>query len=104
MLTKELPVLNPITKHPVLFGIISILAFGVPAITICSSYCIAMNFALDSPADGLCPLPFHEFFQIVLVISVLLALPFAGLFLFSGKHSIPSGIQLQLFKPPRTVH
>jgi len=42
-------------KNLILFVIIVILMSGMPAITLCSSYCVSSDLELDSPMDGSCP-------------------------------------------------
>ena len=91
-------------KNLTLLIIIGILVSGIPAVTLCSSYCVSNALDLDSPMDGSCPFSDHSFVQIVIVLSALFVLPLAGLFLVRDRQFIPPGVYLPLFKPPRFSH
>ena len=91
-------------KNLILLVIIGILVSGIPAVTLCSSYCVSNALDLDSPMDGSCPFSDHSFVQIVIVMSALFVLPLAGLFLVRDRQFIPPGVYLPLFKPPRFSH
>jgi hypothetical protein len=91
-------------KNFILLVIIGVLAFGIPVITLCSSYCVSSDFDLDSPMDGNCPFLFHSFIQMANVLSVLFFLPLAGFFLVKDRQFIRPGVYLHLFKPPRFSH
>jgi hypothetical protein len=91
-------------KNLILLIIIGILVSGIPAITLCSSYCVSSDLDLDSPLDGSCPFSDHSFVQIAIVLTALFILPLAGLFLARDRQFIPPGVYLPLFKPPRFSH
>jgi hypothetical protein len=88
-------------KKFILLIIIGILVSGIPAVTLCSSYCVSNALDLDSPMDGSCPFSDHSFVQIIIVLSALFVLPLAGLFLVRGRQFIPPGAYWPLFRPPR---
>ena len=88
-------------KNISLIIIVGILLYGLPGITLCSSYCATKALDLDSPADGSCPISLHIFVQIAMALSALFVLPPAGFFLERNRHFIPRGVYLPLFKPPR---
>ena len=88
-------------KNIILLIIIGILVSGIPAVTLCSSYCVSNALDLDSPMDGSCPFSDHSFVQIVIVLSALFVLPLAGLFLVRDRQFIPPGANWPLFRPPR---
>jgi hypothetical protein len=96
--------MNITKKHITLLVIIGILISGIPAITLCSSYCVSSNLEMGSSMDGSCPLSFHSFAQIVFVLSVFEILPLAGLFSVRERQFIPSGVYWPLLKPPRYSH
>jgi len=96
--------MNITKKHIVLSVIVGILVSGIPGITLCSSYCVSSNLDLDSPMDGSCPFSFHSYVQVIIVLSALFVLPFAGAFLGRDRQFITSGVYLPLFKPPRFSH
>ena len=96
--------MNITKKHLILIVIIGVLTSGIPAITLCSSYCVSSDLELDSPIDGNCPFLFHSFIQMANVLSALFVLPLAGLFLVRDRQLIPPGVYLPLFKPPRFSH
>jgi hypothetical protein len=96
--------MNITKKNLILLVIIGVLTSGIPAITLCSSYCISSDFDLDSPMDGNCPFLFHSFIQMANVFSAFFVLPLASLFLFRDRQLIPPGVYLPLFKPPRPAH
>ena len=96
--------MNITKKHLILLVIIGVLASGIPAITLCSSYCVSSDLEFDSPMDGNCPFSFHSFIQMANVLSALFVLPLAGLFLFRDRQFMPPGVYLPLFKPPRFSH
>jgi hypothetical protein len=91
--------MNLTRKKLTLYIIIGILVSGIPAITLCSFYCISGDLDLDSPMNAN-----HSFFQIAIMLSALIVLPFAGLCLVRDGQFIPPGIYLSLFKPPRFSH
>ena len=94
--------MNITKKHLILLVIIGILVSGIPVITLCSFYCISGDH--DSPLDASCPLSTHSFVQIAIMLSALIVLPLAGLFLVKDRQLIPPGSYLPLFKPPRFSH
>jgi hypothetical protein len=96
--------MNVTKKHFILFVIIGILTSGIPVITLCSSYCVSSNPDLDSPMDGSCPFTLHSFIQVIVVLSALFILPFAGQFFFRDRQFIPPGVCWPLFRPPRSSH
>jgi hypothetical protein len=96
--------MNITKKHLILLIIIGILVSGIPAITLCSSYCVSSDLEFDSPMDGNCPFSFHSFVQIVIVLSASFVLPLAGRFLVRDRQFIPPGAYWPLFKPPRFSH
>ena len=91
-------------KNLIVLIIIGILLFGIPAISLCSIYCIASDFDLDSALDGSCPFAFHFFFQVTIAVSAFFMLPLAGLFRVKDRQFIPSGVYWPLFRPPRFSH
>jgi hypothetical protein len=93
--------MNLTRKNLILLIIIGILVSGIPVITLCSFSCISSDLDRNSPLDASCPLSNHSFVQIALMLSALIVLPFAGLFLVRDRQFIPPGIYLPLFKPPR---
>ena len=93
--------MNLTWKNIIPFIIIGILVSGIPLIILCSAYCVSSDLNLDSPMDGGCPFSFHSFVQMVMVLSVLLVLPLAGLFLVRDRQFIPPGVYWPLFRPPR---
>ena len=96
--------MNITKKHLILLVIIGILVSGIPVITLCSSYCVSMSPDLDSPMNGSCPNSLHPFFQIAMVLSALLILPFVGLFLIRDRQFIKPETFWPLFRPPRYSH
>jgi hypothetical protein len=96
--------MNITKKHLILLVIIGVLASGIPAITLCSSYCVSSNPDLDSPMDGSCPFSFHSFVQVIIVLSALFVLSLAGYFLARDRQFIPPGAHWPLFRPPRFSH
>jgi hypothetical protein len=86
-------------KNFILLIIFGILVSGIPAIVLCSSYCISSD--LGSPQDANCSSSTHSFDQLAIMLSALILLPFAGLFPGKDRQRIPPGIYLPLFKPPR---
>ena len=96
--------MNRTRKNLILLTIIGILVSGIPVITLCSVYCISSDLDLDSPLDASCPLSTHSFVQIAIMLSALIVLPLAGLFLVKDRQLIPPGSYLPLFKPPRFSH
>ena len=96
--------MNLTRKNLTLLVIIGVLAFGIPVIALCSSYCVSSDLELDSPMDGNCPFSFHSFIQMANVLSALFFLPLAGLLLVKDRQFIPRGVFLPLFKPPRLSH
>jgi len=96
--------MNITKKHLILFIIVGLLVSGIPVLTLCSSYCVASDLDLDSAMDGSCPLTFHSFAQIAIVLSALFVLPLVGFFLVSNRQFIPSGVYWPLFRPPRFYH
>jgi hypothetical protein len=93
--------MNLTKKNFSVIVIFSILVSGIPALTLCSSYCVASNIDLNSSMDGSCPFSFHSFFQITSLLTALAALPLAGLFRADNRQLLPAGVHLLLFKPPR---
>lgn len=91
-------------KNLILPIIIGILVPGIPVITMCSSYCVAIDSDLDSAMDRSCPFAFHSFAQIAIVLSALFVLVLASLFPASDSQFIPAGFYMPLFKPPRFSH
>ena len=81
--------------------IIGILLSGIPAITLCSSYCVASDFDPDSAMDGSCPFSLHPFIQIAILLSTLYVLTCAGFLLATDRLSISPGVYWPLFRPPR---
>jgi len=96
--------MNLTKKNLIPLVIIGILVSGLPAITLCSSYCVSSNLDLDSPMDGSCPFSDHSFFQIAIVFSALFVLPLAGLFFVRDRQFLPAGVYSLLYKPPRFSH
>ena len=88
-------------KHLILLIIVGMVVSSIPAITLCSSYCVSSDLDIDPPVDGSCPFSFHSFAQIVFMLSVFGVLPFAGLFSVRIRHFIPSEVYWPLLKPPR---
>jgi hypothetical protein len=81
--------------------IIGILVSGIPAINLCSSYCVSSDPELDSAMGGSCPFAFHSFVQIAIVLSAIFVLPLAGLFIIRDRQFIQPGVYGPLFRPPR---
>ena len=96
--------MNISKKNLIPLIIIGVLVSGIPVITLCSSYCVSSNPDLDSSMDGSCPFLFHSFVQIVIVMSALFILPFAGRFVARERQFIPPGVYWPLFRPPRYPH
>ena len=96
--------MNITKKHLILIVIIGVLTSGIPAITLCSSYCVSSDLDLDSPIDRNCPFLFHSFILMANVLSALFVLPLAGLFISRDRQFIQPGVYLRLFKPPRFSH
>ncbi|CAB1060350.1 hypothetical protein D1BOALGB6SA_5116 [Olavius sp. associated proteobacterium Delta 1] len=96
--------MNFTRKNLILSITIGILVSGIPVITLCSFYCVSNDLALDSRMDASCPLSNHSFVQIAFMLSALIVLPFAGLFLVRDRQFIPPGIYLPLYRPPRFSH
>jgi hypothetical protein len=88
-------------KNLILLVVIGILVSGIPAITLCSSYCVSSDPDLGSSMDGSCPFSFHSFVQIAIGLSALFVLPLAGLFIVRDRQFIPPGVYWPLFRPPR---
>jgi len=91
-------------KHLILFIITGILLYGVPVITLCSSYCVSSEIDLDSAMDGSCPFSLHAFVQMAFVLSALFVLPLAGFLIFRERQFVPPGVYWPLFRPPRFSH
>ena len=96
--------MNSAKKHLILVIIIGLLSSGIPAITLCSSYCTSSDRDFDSAMDGSCPFVFYSFVQIDLLLSALFVLPFAGFFIVRERQFIPPGVYWLLFRPPRVSH
>jgi len=96
--------MNVTKKHLVLFVIIGVLVSGIPAITLCSSYCVSSSPDLDSPMDGSCTFSLHFFVWVVTVLAAFFILPLAGVYLVRDRQFLPSGASWPLFKPPRFSH
>jgi hypothetical protein len=88
-------------KNLILFIILGLMAHGIPVMAICSSNCAAGNPDLYSTMDGSCTFLCHSFFQSAILLSVIFGLPVAGLFLVRDRQTLPPGVYLLLFKPPR---
>ncbi|CAB1060368.1 hypothetical protein D1BOALGB6SA_5134 [Olavius sp. associated proteobacterium Delta 1] len=88
-------------KNISLIIVLGILLYGLPVITLCSSYCVSSDPDLNASVDESCPFSFHSFVQIIMVLSALSALPLAGLFLVKDRQIIPPGVYWPLFRPPR---
>jgi len=93
--------MNIAKRNLIVLIIIGILLSGIPAITLCSSYCVASDFDLDSAMDGSCPFSLQPFVQIAILLSALYVLTSAGFLLATDRLSIPSGVYWPLFRPPR---
>jgi hypothetical protein len=93
--------MNRPRKNFILLIIIGILVSGIPAIALCSSYCISS--ALGSPQDANCSSSTHSFDQLAILLWALILLPFAGLFPGKDSQLMPPGISLPLFNPPDFV-
>ncbi len=93
--------MRSIHKNLAIFIALGIMAYGFPVMAICSSNCAAGNPDPDSTMDGNCPFLYHPYFQMVILLSALSALPFAGHFFGSGRLFLPPGVYLPLFRPPR---
>jgi len=87
-----------------LIVILGILLYGLPVVTLCSFSCASSNHGLDSPIEKICPLVYHSFIQISVVLSALFVLFPVGFFTASGRQFIPSGVYCPLFRPPRLSH
>jgi hypothetical protein len=92
-----------ITKKNIsLIIMVGFLLYGLPVVTLCSSYCVSKHLDLDSTVDGSCPFTYHSFVQIAIVLSILFISPLAAGFLLSGdRQFIPHGAFWPLFRPPR---
>lgn len=93
--------MNIAKRNLIVLIIIGILLSGIPAITLCSSYCVASDFDLDSAMDASCPFSLHSFVQIAIVLSALFVLTCTGFLLATDRLSIPPGVYWPLFRPPR---
>lgn len=91
-----------ITKKNIsLIVVLGILLYGLPVVTLCSFSCASSNHDLDSPVERICPIIYHSFIQISVVLSALFVLLPAGFFPTPGRQFIPSGVYWPLFRPPR---
>jgi len=93
--------MNITKKYLLFFIIIGILASGIPVISMCSSNCIASDLKFHPSVDGSCLFSFHSFVHMIIVLSALLALPFAGRFLVRDIQFTSPDVYWPLFKPPR---
>jgi hypothetical protein len=93
--------MNITKKNLIVLIIIGILLPGILAISLCSIYCVASDFDLDSAMDGSCPFSLHLFVQIAIVLSALFVLTQAGFLLARDRLFIPPGAYWPLFRPPR---
>ncbi len=93
--------INITKKNFILLIIFGMLLSGIPVMALCSSYCVAGEFDLDSAMDGSCPFSLHSFIQIAIVLSALFILTCAGFLQDWDRLFIPPGAYWPLFRPPR---
>jgi hypothetical protein len=93
--------MNLAQKNIILFVILTILASGIPALTLCSTHCVTSHPGLDFHKEVKCPFSQHSFFQSGTALSIFYIIPLVGFFLVMNRRFIPAGFFPIPFRPPR---
>ena len=93
--------MSALQKNLILVMVIGILASGIPAMTLCSTHCVASNAHLDVSDTAHCFGAFHGFVQVGVERSSLNLVPLVNFFHDTTEIVIPKGFLLSIFKPPR---
>ena len=93
--------MSVLQKNLILVMIIGTLTSGIPAITLCSSHCVASNAYLDVSDTAHCSGAFHGFVQLGVERPSLTVAPLVNFLHDTKEIVIPKGFLLSIFKPPK---